>query len=141
MERNTLFIYCLVGFYTNTRRTCWVMELLFIFLRCLKNSNNLTETTLITMADSSFRIELIWSLLSPSKLTPTARLLQKVTHFHKSTDCESCFEIDQFLGTTKRGIGPTYASKMNRYGLRIGDLKNWDSFLVKYKYIQDKFIE
>lgn len=48
---------------------------------------------------------------------------------------------DKFLGTTKRGIGPTYASKMNRYGLRVGDLKNWDSFVAKYKYIQDKFNE
>lgn len=43
--------------------------------------------------------------------------------------------LDKFLGTTKRGIGPTYASKMNRYGLRVGDLKNWDSFVAKYKYI------
>lgn len=30
---------------------------------------------------------------------------------------------------------------MNRYGLRVGDLKNWDSFVAKYKYIQDKFNE
>ncbi|KAL4430209.1 hypothetical protein ABPG74_014768 [Tetrahymena malaccensis] len=48
---------------------------------------------------------------------------------------------NQFLGTTKRGIGPTYASKMNRYGLRVGDLKNWDTFLLKYKYLQAKFSE
>ncbi|EGR29579.1 hypothetical protein IMG5_152900 [Ichthyophthirius multifiliis] len=46
---------------------------------------------------------------------------------------------NQFLGTTKRGIGPTYASKMNRYGLRIGDLKNWDTFQQKYNYLQQKF--
>ncbi len=32
------------------------------------------------------------------------------------------------IGTTKRGIGPTYAAKANRYGLRVGDLINWDSF-------------
>lgn len=30
---------------------------------------------------------------------------------------------------------------MNRFGLRIGDLKNWDTFLQKYKYLQDKFAE
>lgn len=30
---------------------------------------------------------------------------------------------------------------MNRYGLRIGDLKNWDTFLLKYKYIQAKYAE
>lgn len=34
----------------------------------------------------------------------------------------------RFIGTTKRGIGPTYASKANRIGVRIGDLKNWDGF-------------
>lgn len=36
------------------------------------------------------------------------------------------------IGTTRRGIGPTYASKMYRNGLRFGDLKNWDSFKEKY---------
>jgi len=34
-------------------------------------------------------------------------------------------------GTTKRGIGPTYADKMNRIGLRMGDLKDFS--LVKEK--------
>lgn len=33
-----------------------------------------------------------------------------------------------YLGTTKKGIGPTYASKANRIGLRVGDLKNWEDF-------------
>ena len=32
------------------------------------------------------------------------------------------------LGTTKRGIGPTYASKALRIGLRVGDLADWSSF-------------
>lgn len=32
------------------------------------------------------------------------------------------------IGTTKRGIGPTYASKALRIGLRMGDLLNWDTF-------------
>ena len=26
------------------------------------------------------------------------------------------------VGTTKRGIGPTYADKAGRYGIRVGDL-------------------
>lgn len=29
---------------------------------------------------------------------------------------------ERFLGTTKRGIGPTYAAKSNRVGLRVGTL-------------------
>lgn len=36
------------------------------------------------------------------------------------------------LGTTNRGIGPTYASKALRMGLRIGDMSDWNTFLPKY---------
>jgi len=36
------------------------------------------------------------------------------------------------IGTTKRGIGPTYASKALRIGLRVGDLADWSKFLEKY---------
>jgi len=36
------------------------------------------------------------------------------------------------LGTTKRGIGPTYASKALRIGLRVGDLSDWNTFVEKY---------
>jgi adenylosuccinate synthase len=38
----------------------------------------------------------------------------------------------RFIGTTKMGIGPTYASKANRIGLRVGDLKNFDVFTEKF---------
>lgn len=37
------------------------------------------------------------------------------------------------IGTTKRGIGPTYASKALRIGLRCGDLADWTLFVEKYK--------
>ncbi len=38
------------------------------------------------------------------------------------------------IGTTKRGIGPTYASKVARRGLRIGDLVgDWPSFCERYE--------
>ena len=37
------------------------------------------------------------------------------------------------MGTTNKGIGPTYASKALRMGLRIGDLSDWDTFLPKYE--------
>ena len=36
------------------------------------------------------------------------------------------------IGTTKRGIGPTYASKALRIGLRVGDLQDWSKFEEKY---------
>jgi len=41
------------------------------------------------------------------------------------------------IGTTKRGIGPTYASKALRIGLRVGDLEDFATFTEKY----DKFIK
>lgn len=36
-----------------------------------------------------------------------------------------------------QGIGPSYASKVLRFGLRVGDLLDWNLFLEKY----DKFID
>lgn len=42
---------------------------------------------------------------------------------------------DMKIGTTKRGIGPTYASKMERYGVRMGSLRNWEHFKEQYMRI------
>jgi len=39
------------------------------------------------------------------------------------------------IGTTGRGIGPTYCEKMNRSGIRVGDMKNMEQFAVKLKKI------
>eukprot|EP01083_Nonionella_stella_P064526 168242_1 len=47
---------------------------------------------------------------------------------HKSTETGGGGSI----GTTRRGIGPAYASKMYRNGVRFGDLKDWDKFKDKY---------
>ena len=46
---------------------------------------------------------------------------------------------DTAIGTTRRGIGPTYASKALRIGLRAGDLADWASFKEKYNYFVDRF--
>ena len=45
------------------------------------------------------------------------------------------------IGTTKRGIGPTYASKALRIGLRAGDLEDWDTFVEKYNGFVDRFTQ
>ncbi|KMQ50904.1 Adenylosuccinate synthetase [Chitinispirillum alkaliphilum] len=37
------------------------------------------------------------------------------------------------IGTTGRGIGPAYADKVSRTGLRVGDLVNWEHFCQKFK--------
>merc|ERR1719244_111568 len=36
------------------------------------------------------------------------------------------------IGTTKRGIGPCYSSKMTRNNVRVGELLNWDAFVERY---------
>lgn len=42
------------------------------------------------------------------------------------------------IGTTKNGIGPCYADKYNRIGLRVCDLKDWDVFTEKLSYILEQ---
>ena len=37
------------------------------------------------------------------------------------------------IGTTKKGMGPSYAAKALRVGLRMGDLLDWPTFLEKYQ--------
>ncbi len=46
---------------------------------------------------------------------------------HRRLDAAS-EEGEQAIGTTKRGIGPTYASKMARFNARIGDLVDPDTY-------------
>ncbi|MGM9970542.1 MAG: adenylosuccinate synthase [Anaeroplasma sp.] len=43
------------------------------------------------------------------------------------------FKGDQKIGTTKRGIGPTYADKANRIGIRIADLIDPEVFKTVLK--------
>ncbi len=38
------------------------------------------------------------------------------------------------LGTTKRGIGPTYADKVSYNGIRVYELLNWELFVEKFKF-------
>eukprot|EP00560_Eucampia_antarctica_P001571 CAMPEP_0197831670 /NCGR_PEP_ID=MMETSP1437-20131217/11454_1 /TAXON_ID=49252 ORGANISM="Eucampia antarctica, Strain CCMP1452" /NCGR_SAMPLE_ID=MMETSP1437 /ASSEMBLY_ACC=CAM_ASM_001096 /LENGTH=516 /DNA_ID=CAMNT_0043434689 /DNA_START=49 /DNA_END=1599 /DNA_ORIENTATION=- len=41
------------------------------------------------------------------------------------------------IGTTKKGIGPAYASKISRNGIRIGDLQNWSYFEQRFKALAE----
>jgi len=47
--------------------------------------------------------------------------------FHKILDAKK--EVTQNIGTTKRGIGPSYSDKINRQGLRVASLLNKDRFI------------
>ena len=60
-------------------------------------------------------------------ITPDKLLISDRSHvvlpFHKELDAAREASLgDQKIGTTKRGIGPAYADKINRCGLRMADL-------------------
>jgi len=42
---------------------------------------------------------------------------------------------DESIGTTKKGIGPAYATKASRNGLRAGDILEWDLFKRKHRQL------
>jgi len=53
--------------------------------------------------------------------------------FHKVVDgAQEHKRGSNKIGTTKRGIGPCYSSKMTRNGVRLGHLSNWDRFEELY---------
>lgn len=55
---------------------------------------------------------------------------------HKEIDAAREAELagtGKEIGTTKRGIGPAYASKATRNGLRVGDLSDLESFATKLR--------
>ncbi|XP_010546842.1 PREDICTED: adenylosuccinate synthetase, chloroplastic [Tarenaya hassleriana] len=52
--------------------------------------------------------------------------------FHQEIDGLRESELAKsFIGTTKRGIGPCYSSKVIRNGIRVGDLRHMDTFPQK----------
>jgi len=44
------------------------------------------------------------------------------------------------IGTTKKGIGPAYASKISRNGLRVGDLQDWPHFERMFRSLCEQHI-
>jgi len=55
--------------------------------------------------------------------------------YHNRLDeAEELSKGDAKIGTTKNGIGPCYADKVNRVGIRICDLMDKDIFAQKLKY-------
>lgn len=54
--------------------------------------------------------------------------------YHLAMDeAEELSKKDAAIGTTKKGIGPCYADKINRIGIRIGDLLDKEEFNKKLK--------
>jgi adenylosuccinate synthase len=59
-------------------------------------------------------------------------LAHLVMPYHKLQDAASESAMGgRKIGTTGRGIGPAYADKASRTGIRVGDLADWDSFTAK----------
>ncbi len=63
-------------------------------------------------------------------ILPTHRFLDKVSEASKGK---------QKIGSTLRGIGPTYMDKTGRNGIRVGDLERSD-FDSRYKQLRDKHL-
>jgi adenylosuccinate synthase len=61
-----------------------------------------------------------------------------VFDFHQAVDGQLEQRLGRHLiGTTKKGIGPAYASKISRNGLRVGDLKNWEYFERRFRALAE----
>jgi adenylosuccinate synthase len=61
-------------------------------------------------------------------------LAHLVLPYHKALDqFGESQAAEKKIGTTGRGIGPAYADKASRTGIRIGDLLRWDTFTSKLK--------
>ncbi len=55
--------------------------------------------------------------------------------YHKAVEQWEQMSSTTKIGTTARGIGPTYSDKMNRHaGIRVGDLLEFDNFQKKLDY-------
>ncbi len=70
-------------------------------------------------------------------------LAHLVLPYHKALDIAYESQIKGTkIGTTGRGIGPAYADKANRIGLRTGDIIDWELFKVKLEsaYTQKKYL-
>jgi len=61
-----------------------------------------------------------------------------VFDFHQEVDGKLEAKLGRHkIGTTKKGIGPAYASKISRNGLRVGDLQNWEYFERRYRSLAE----
>ena len=80
----------------------------------------------IEKIELKFGLKLFDNLFISNKvqlITPSHRFIDKILEKEKG---------DKKIGSTLRGIGPTYQDKIGRHGLRVGDIK-YDSFKNKYE--------
>jgi len=64
-----------------------------------------------------------------------------VFDFHQDVDGKHEERLGRHkLGTTKKGIGPAYASKIQRNGLRVGDLQDFEYFERRFRELCEHHI-
>jgi adenylosuccinate synthase len=62
-----------------------------------------------------------------------------VMPYHQRLDqAEDAAREERKIGTTGRGIGPTYVDKARRIGLRVGDLLDADHFRAKLRFVLER---
>ena len=91
----------------------------------------------ILQIEKKFSIELtnILSISTRAQLiSPVHRLLDKILEKNKG---------DSKIGSTLKGIGPTYQDKIGRHGLRVGEVlsKNFNEKYKKQKSYHDNFLD
>ena len=61
-----------------------------------------------------------------------------VFDFHQQVDGKQELSLGRHkIGTTKKGIGPAYASKISRNGVRVGDLAHWPTFERRFRALAE----
>lgn len=77
-------------------------------------------------------------LLSKLKISSRAHI---VFNFHQTADGLYETELSgSSIGTTRKGIGPTYSTKAARSGIRMGDLMgDWSLFISRYYNLLNDF--
>lgn len=79
---------------------------------CVVNPQALLEE-MAALADAGVKLDNLWISNRAQMVLPYHRLLDELEEAARGKDT---------IGTTKRGMGPAYADKAARSGLRIGDL-------------------
>ena len=97
----------------------------------------------VVLDPALFKIEVESLETSGYKLTDKL-VVSKKAHLILPTHrlLDSCYESakgDSKIGTTGKGIGPTYTDKVGRNGLRIGDLLH--NFEAKYKAVKESHLK
>lgn len=89
-----------------------------------------------TVVDPAVLIEELDALAAAGNCAEGRLFISLCAHvimpYHKTMDkCQESLRGKNKIGTTGRGIGPAYADKADRFGIRIGDLLDADLFASK----------